>query len=63
MIKPIISTNTQVQKTTSNISDSGSLTEQLKALNELLNRGISINDFILGFNSYLRDCILLISYR
>ena len=39
MIKPIISTNTQVQKTTSNISDSGSLTEQLKALNELYKSG------------------------
>jgi len=39
MIKPIISTNTQVQKTTSNISDSGDLTEQLKALNELYKSG------------------------
>tara|TARA_B100000427_G_scaffold313456_1_gene305808 strand:+ start:28 stop:972 length:945 start_codon:yes stop_codon:yes gene_type:complete len=39
MIKPIISTNTQVQKTTSNISDSGDLTDQLKALNELYKSG------------------------
>ena len=39
MIKPIISTNTQVQKTTSNISDSGDLTEQLKALSELYKSG------------------------
>ena len=39
MIKPIISTNTQVQKTTSDISDSGDLTEQLKALNELYKSG------------------------
>jgi len=39
MIKPTISTNAQVQKTTSNISDSGSLTEQLKALNELYKSG------------------------
>ena len=35
MIKPIFSTNTQVQKTTSNISVSSDLTEQLKTLNEL----------------------------
>ena len=39
MIKPIISTNTKVQKTTSNISDSGDLTEQLKALSELYESG------------------------
>ena len=39
MIKPIISTNTQVQKTTNNISDSGDLVEQLKALNELYKSG------------------------
>ena len=39
MIKPIILTNTQVQKTTSNISDSGDLVEQLKALNELYKSG------------------------
>jgi|TARA_B100002003_G_scaffold2875_1_gene2788 hypothetical protein len=39
MIKPIISTNTQVQKTTSNISDSGDLAEQLKGLNELYKSG------------------------
>ena len=39
MIKPIISTNTQVQKTTSNISDSGDLTEQLKTLSELYKSG------------------------
>ena len=40
MINPIISTNTQVQKTTSNISDSGDLVEQLKALNELCKSGV-----------------------
>lgn len=40
MIKPIISTNTQVQKTTSNIFDSGDLVEQLKALNELYKSGV-----------------------
>ena len=40
MIKPIISTNTQVQKTTSNISDSGDLIEQLEALNELYKSGV-----------------------
>jgi len=40
MIKPIISTNTQVQKTTNNISDSGDLVEQLKALNELYKSGV-----------------------
>ena len=39
MIKPIFSTNTQVQKTTSNISVSSDLTEQLKALNELYKSG------------------------
>ena len=40
MIKPIISTNTQVQKTTSNISGSSDLTEQLKTLNELYKSGV-----------------------
>jgi len=39
MIKPIFSTNTQVQKTTSNISGSSDLTEQLKTLNELYKSG------------------------
>ena len=39
MIKPIFSTNTQVQKTTSNISVSSDLTEQLKTLNELYKSG------------------------
>ena len=39
MVKPIISKNTKVQKTTNNISDSGDLTEQLKALNELYKSG------------------------
>ena len=39
MIKPIFSTNTQVKKTTSNISVSSDLTEQLKALNELYKSG------------------------
>jgi len=40
MIKPIFSTNTQVQKTTSNISGSSDLTEQLKTLNELYKSGV-----------------------
>ena len=35
MIKLIFSTNTQVQKTTSNIAGINDLIEQLKALNEL----------------------------
>ena len=39
MMKPIFSTNTQVQKTTSNISGSNDLVEQLKALNELYKSG------------------------
>ena len=39
MVKPTISKNTKVQKTTNNISDSGDLTEQLKALNELYKSG------------------------
>ena len=39
MLKPIISKNTKVQKITNNISDSGDLTEQLKALNELYKSG------------------------
>ena len=39
MIKPIISTNTQVQKTTNKTFSSGNLTEQLKALNELYKSG------------------------
>ena len=39
MIKPIFSTNTQVKKTTSNISVSSDLTEQLKTLNELYKSG------------------------
>jgi len=39
MIKPIFSTNMQVKKTTSNISVSSDLTEQLKALNELYKSG------------------------
>ena len=39
MVKPIISKNTKVQKTTNNISDSGDLAEQLKALNELYKSG------------------------
>ena len=39
MIKPIFSTNTQVQKTTSKTSGSGDLTEQLKTLNELYKSG------------------------
>ena len=39
MIKPIFSTNTQVKKTTSNISVSSDFTEQLKALNELYKSG------------------------
>ena len=37
--RPIISKNTKVQKTTNNISDSGDLAEQLKALNELYKSG------------------------
>lgn len=40
MIKPIFSTNTQVQKTTSNISGSNDLVEWLKALNELYKFGV-----------------------
>jgi len=40
MIKPIFSTNTQVQKTTSNISGSNDLVEWLKALNELYKSGV-----------------------
>ena len=40
MIKPIFSTNTQVKKTTSNISVSSDLTEQLKTLNELYKSGV-----------------------
>ena len=40
MIKPIISTNTQVQKTTNNTSGSSDLTEQLKVLNELYKSGV-----------------------
>ena len=40
MIKPIFSTNTQVQKTTSNISGTSDLTEQLKTLNELYKSGV-----------------------
>ena len=40
MIKPIFSTNTQVQKTTSNISGSSDLTEKLKTLNELYKSGV-----------------------
>jgi len=40
MIKPIFSTNTQVQKTTSNISGSSDLSEQLKTLNELYKSGV-----------------------
>jgi len=39
MIKPIFSTNTQVQKTTNNTFSSGDLTEQLKVLNELYKSG------------------------
>ena len=39
MIKPIFSTNTQVKKTTSNISVSSDLAEQLKTLNELYKSG------------------------
>ena len=39
MIKPIFSTNTQVQKTTNNISGSSDLTEKLKTLNELYKSG------------------------
>ena len=39
MIKPMLSKNTKVKKTKSNISDSGNLTEQLKALNELYKSG------------------------
>ena len=38
--KPIFSTNTQVQKTTSNISGSNDLVEWLKALNELYKSGV-----------------------
>jgi len=37
MIKPIISTNIQAQKTTNNTSGSSDLTEQLKVLNEYIN--------------------------
>ena len=40
MIKPIFSTNTQVQKTTSNISGSSDLAEKLKTLNELYKSGV-----------------------
>ena len=39
MIKPMLSKNIKVKKTKSNISDSGNLTEQLKALNELYKSG------------------------
>ena len=39
MIKPIFSTNTQVQKTTNNISEDIDLTEQLKILSELYKSG------------------------
>ena len=39
MIKPMLSKNTQVKKTTSNISKDSDLTEQLKALNELYKSG------------------------
>ncbi len=40
MIKPIFSTNTQVQKTTSNIFGSNDLVEWLKTLNELYKSGV-----------------------
>ena len=40
MIKPIISTNIQAQKTTNNTSGSSDLTEQLKVLNELYKSGV-----------------------
>ena len=39
MIKPVFSTNMQIQKTTSSLSDDSNLTEQLKALNELYKSG------------------------
>tara|TARA_B100001175_G_C19381648_1_gene576857 strand:+ start:39 stop:971 length:933 start_codon:yes stop_codon:yes gene_type:complete len=39
IIEPYFSINTKVQKTTSNISDSGDLAEQLKVLNELYKSG------------------------
>ena len=39
MIKPMLSKNTQVKKTTNNISKDSDLTEQLKALNELYKSG------------------------
>tara|TARA_Y100000590_G_C15584636_1_gene963671 strand:+ start:326 stop:1270 length:945 start_codon:yes stop_codon:yes gene_type:complete len=39
MLKPMFTTNTQVKKTTSNISEDGNLTEQLKALHELYKAG------------------------
>ena len=39
MIKIILSTNTQVQKTTRNISGSNDLVKRLKALNELYKPG------------------------
>ena len=39
IVKPYFSTNTQVQKTTSNTSSNGDLTEQLKVLNELYKSG------------------------
>lgn len=39
IVKPYFSTNTQVQKTASNTSGNGDLTEQLKVLNELYKSG------------------------
>ena len=39
MIKPVFSTNMQIQKTTSSLSGDSNLTEQLKALNELYKSG------------------------
>ncbi len=39
MIKPMLSKNMQIKKTTSNTSGSGDLTEQLKTLNELYKSG------------------------
>ena len=40
MIKPVFSTNTQVQETISSTSDSSNMVEQLKSLSELYKSGV-----------------------
>ena len=54
MIKPMLSKNTQVKKTTSNISKDSDLTEQLKALNELYKSGaLTEEEFVKAKNKIL----------